>query len=189
MQVIASRPCLDTQPPGVRIGHLGINQWPSPGVQMPSQGCQGDSGCARFGGVHALAAEHPAHGEAVQAANQPASIKHAAIEYFNAVRMPKLMQRKIGALHRGRDPGARLSCPRGRGACGDDLFKCGIHAHDPVRIAQAAAQACRQMDRLGAEYRALRRTPPQDGFAIRIPGKDAAAFLEIAAKVVSTYYL
>lgn len=157
------------------VWYLRIDQWPSALIQMPCQCYQRDRRSTGFGGVHALATEHPTDVEAVQAANQPASTRHASVEYLDAVRMSKPMQRDVSALHRRSNPGSTLTGAPSTGTCRNDPFECSIHSHDPVRTAQAAAQPRRQADRVGAEHRASRRAPPQDRFVVRIPGKDAVA--------------
>ena len=71
----------------VRVLDLRIDQRPAPVAQPCGQRRQRHLGAARFGAEHALAEEHAADRDAVDAADQA-----CAVEHLDAVRVPEPMQ-------------------------------------------------------------------------------------------------
>src|SRR3546814_516172 len=91
------------EPEQVAVLDLCIDQRPVPLPQAMGEGGQGDLGAAAGGGEHAFAEEHPADGNAIDAADQA-----PVVVGLHAVGMAEPVQRHVGVAHGRGDPGAAL---------------------------------------------------------------------------------
>ncbi|CPM56167.1 Uncharacterised protein [Bordetella pertussis] len=145
-------------------------------AQESHQVRQGDLGGVGGAREHRFAIEHVPQADAVQAAGQL-----AVDPGFDAVHESRRMPAAIGLLDGRADPGAGLAVAR-RGALVQDPGEGRVDAHLQARGgvvfgagqgAQALAQRVRGREVGACQHHARVRAPPQDGFALRVPGENA----------------
>ena len=99
-------PAQAAQVPG---GLLAVDQGKAVGGQQVHQCGEGALGGVGPAGEHGLAKEHAADGDAIEAGNEL-----AVFTDLQGVGQPSLVQRRVGSLDGGGDPGAVLA---GTGLC------------------------------------------------------------------------
>src|SRR3546814_5250009 len=92
--LVRTRPGFRAEPEKVAVLDLCIDQRPVPLPQAMGEGGQGDLGAAAGGGEHAFAEEHPADGNAIDAADQA-----PVVVGLHAVGMAEPVQRHRSEEH------------------------------------------------------------------------------------------
>ena len=156
---------------GAKAGQVGgldlaVDEVESPLLQMRDQGDEGRLGGVGDRGEHRFAEEGAAEGNAIDAADE-----FLLPPDLDGVGEAEVVQDGVGLPHFRRDPGAVLT-GSGPPAGGDHLPEGLVECNPDESLFQELphaprdAQFVREQDETGV------RRPPEDGFAVAVPGED-----------------
>jgi hypothetical protein len=141
-------------------------------VFLARQFHQRDLGGVGDAAEHGFAEEDVPELHAVDAAGEA-----SVVPALDGAPVAELEQLVVGAQHFGGDPGTALALARFGAA--QHHFAVGLVVRDHERLLpQRLVQAARDVDRVREDDGAPRGAPPQDRFALVVPGKDPAVIGE-----------
>ena len=165
-EVVAARDMDAAHADEVRREELGIEGVDAEAGEVLAEADEDDFRCRRTQAEHGFAAEDAFQADTVHAADEG-----IAVPEFAAVRAALAVEFGVAAVDVGGDPAVAVDV----GAVVDNAAKGGIEGKVVRHGAQLFAQAAAHVHAIGRDDAARVRTPPQDGVAAVIPGKNAFA--------------
>lgn len=172
LQVVGEFPPADgagAQAVQVAGRHLAVDEDEAGVAQMADQRDEADLGSVVGAAEHRFAEEQPAHGQAVEAADQLSLLPD-----LHGVGNSAQVQLLVGQLHRRGDPGAVGVVTR-RGTSLDHRPEVTVESDFEALLAQALGQAAGNVQFVGEQDGARVGRPPEDRLAILVPGEAAVA--------------